>query len=1224
MVSPKETLRESSERPGMYRSVHILLIKIFVVHASRQPFRFRSLLHLISIFMFDGNHRTRRPVNYGRRKNSQPKNRATLLANTAKLRLERQLQLRKQQAARTLQRRIRGRACRNKLLQSELVISLDMDDISSVLRKANMTLRLEKQHQSVLALVAQCVSSVAHKVQAASRLPGCICSHWIISTTLERVLELLEYLSEENCAMIIEDTVSLQDCYTILKFCISPSSWKGIGFTRGYSAALQAWIRLLSISRALQETTLHMKVQSLLSTTIIQLTEAKAMSGTYAISGPSLLSLVDCSENLNQLHRGALQNVLHLLLSPSAADINSTSTPLDTISASIDNIWQSLLFESDQIWILLLKMSLQHQQRLEEHPLQSVLLILLLERRVFAVSKKSPRIQSLIFHCRLAILGDNAAVALQPPTKPATDDDSDDNDSLEEEDDKDQKANAKRQRDGQNTSTEQQSYSTASQLDRVRTEVCRTELLALQQHTSNYEDSLSSLARQLIKPELWFTWARLLFGQKAESNIDDATMECARAAFVVVLNALLQPPVTGLKPSATRSPLITSLALSLIDDSVYLSELLWLYSQKIQARKTAGATVASFKSIQRQQQNAEGRRGDETLLLFCQSVFADLFSHQLVALRDGDFLDRFSIEQDARMEQDHPLLAKDVVTVFRSILHDVYWTTPVRTQDFMDASSSEVQQARVRVFISGTKLWKLLYERWCRLTTTSSRSNRTFCPESAWHFPGVFTNTTATGATVRSLLENDSTMQLERSVEDDNAALASAFADAKLARVLTVIPHALPFNTRVRLFQSLVQEDKRRTQHELEQQGWNQFVNMLESGDDESASRALHSAREDVEVRRDHLYEDSFKVLNPLKSRLRKKLKVTFVNQHGTAEAGVDGGGVFREYINDLIREAFMVSVRRDDDLERPRLFSVTPMQTLAVNTTIPRTKDRLEEYAFLGRVLGKAMYENTLVDPQFCLPFLNQLLGNQNSLEDLKNYDEEYYTNLVKLVSLGEMDIEGLGLMFEVTKVQDGKTMSSPLIPNGENVPVTKQNVIRYVYMVSHHRLNVESSLQVRAFKRGFSELIQGSWVRLFSAYELQKLVSGDDSGFDVFSLKKAMQYGSGYHPSQPVVQWFWDIVENDMTPEQQRKLLRFMTSCSRPPLLGFETLEPAPCLQQIRIRNDLRETDDMDVLAKETPLPTASTCMNLLKLPNYPSKQLMKWKLLAAIEAGAGFELS
>jgi ubiquitin-protein ligase E3 C len=197
-------------------------------------------------------------------------------------------------------------------------------------------------------------------------------------------------------------------------------------------------------------------------------------------------------------------------------------------------------------------------------------------------------------------------------------------------------------------------------------------------------------------------------------------------------------------------------------------------------------------------------------------------------------------------------------------------------------------------------------------------------------------------------------------------------------------------------------------------------------------------------------------------------------------------------------------------------------------------------------------------------------------------------------------------------------------LVPGGRTMPVTKQNVIQYVHLVSHHRLNVEGAVQTRSFLRGFRDLIPASWVRLFSAYELQKLISGDDSlrGFDVANLKRSMKYAAGYHPSQPIMQWFWEVLE-EFTPEQQRKFLRFVTSCSRMPLLGFNSLEPPPCVQQIRIPEHIFENDDA-VVAKNAPLPTSSTCMNLLKLPNYRSKELLRKKLLDAIESGAGFELT
>ncbi len=108
--------------------------------------------------------------------------------------------------------------------------------------------------------------------------------------------------------------------------------------------------------------------------------------------------------------------------------------------------------------------------------------------------------------------------------------------------------------------------------------------------------------------------------------------------------------------------------------------------------------------------------------------------------------------------------------------------------------------------------------------------------------------------------------------------------------------------------------------------------------------------------------------------------------------------------------------------------------------------------------------------------------------------------------------------------------------------------------------------------------------------------------------------------------MQWFWEIID-EMTVDQQQKFLRFMTSCSRQPLLGFKSLAPLPCIHQVRLSEEDYVTDGDYGKAQEevhVRLPTSATCMNLLKLPNYRTKELMKAKLLYAIESGAGFELS
>ena len=93
-------------------------------------------------------------------------------------------------------------------------------------------------------------------------------------------------------------------------------------------------------------------------------------------------------------------------------------------------------------------------------------------------------------------------------------------------------------------------------------------------------------------------------------------------------------------------------------------------------------------------------------------------------------------------------------------------------------------------------------------------------------------------------------------------------------------------------------------------------------------------------------------------------------------------------------------------------------------------------------------------------------------------------------------------------------------------------------------------------------------------------------------------------------------------MTPKQQSGLLKFVTSCSRQPLLGFAQLNPKFGIQQVPAYNF---DEDRDPDAPLVPrLPTAATCMNLLKLPLYDNIDILREKLLYAVTAESGFELS
>ena len=57
--------------------------------------------------------------------------------------------------------------------------------------------------------------------------------------------------------------------------------------------------------------------------------------------------------------------------------------------------------------------------------------------------------------------------------------------------------------------------------------------------------------------------------------------------------------------------------------------------------------------------------------------------------------------------------------------------------------------------------------------------------------------------------------------------------------------------------------------------------------------------------------------------------------------------------------------------------------------------------------------------------------------------------------------------------------TQSVDLVPNGSNLPVTRENRLQYIYLVAHYRLTKQIKKQSAAFFEGLSEMIDPKWLR-------------------------------------------------------------------------------------------------------------------------------------------------
>lgn len=420
-------------------------------------------------------------------------------------------------------------------------------------------------------------------------------------------------------------------------------------------------------------------------------------------------------------------------------------------------------------------------------------------------------------------------------------------------------------------------------------------------------------------------------------------------------------------------------------------------------------------------------------------------------------------------------------------------------------------------------------------------------------------------------------------------------------RVLHMMPHIIPHKERVQIFKRFVAADK-----------------------------LIERPSTLITIHRSRIVEDGYQQLARLSSNALKGLiRVKFINEIGLDEAGVDQDGVFKEFLEDTIKRVF------DPGLN---LFRLTSEQCLYPSPTSKLHDDHLSLFMFVGKMLGKAIYEGIVVDVPFALFFLSRVVGQPKNavhspLDELPSLDPGLYKSLTYIKHY-EGDVSELNLTFSIDQDFMGKIETHDLEPGGKSLPVTRENLIRYVHSVANFHLRTQINAQTEAFIKGFRSIIEPDWLAMFSASDLQRLISGDTTPINLQDLRRHTKYFGGFHNNHRVISWLWDILEKDFTPEEHKLFLKFVTSCSKPPLLGFANLEPPFSIRCVEVSDDMDYGDTIGsvlrgflAIRRSDPvdrLPTSSTCFNVLKLPNYQRRSTLKEKLKYAIHSNAGFELS
>ncbi|XP_020287405.1 E3 ubiquitin-protein ligase HECTD1 isoform X2 [Pseudomyrmex gracilis] len=183
-------------------------------------------------------------------------------------------------------------------------------------------------------------------------------------------------------------------------------------------------------------------------------------------------------------------------------------------------------------------------------------------------------------------------------------------------------------------------------------------------------------------------------------------------------------------------------------------------------------------------------------------------------------------------------------------------------------------------------------------------------------------------------------------------------------------------------------------------------------------------------------------------------------------------------------------------------------------------------------------------------------------------------------------------------------------LIENGSDITVTAENAREYTSLTINYCLNQGIHRQLEAFKSGFSKVFPMEKLHVFSPEEMRAMLCGEQN--PQWTREDLLSYTEpklGYTKESPGFQRFVNVLLS-LTGPERKAFLQFATGCSALPPGGLCNLHP-------------RLTVVRKVDAGSGGYPSVNTCVHYLKLPEYPTEEMLKEKLLAATRE-RGFHLN
>ncbi|KAL8834609.1 MAG: hypothetical protein Q9170_003685 [Blastenia crenularia] len=251
-------------------------------------------------------------------------------------------------------------------------------------------------------------------------------------------------------------------------------------------------------------------------------------------------------------------------------------------------------------------------------------------------------------------------------------------------------------------------------------------------------------------------------------------------------------------------------------------------------------------------------------------------------------------------------------------------------------------------------------------------------------------------------------------------------------------------------------------------------------------------------------------------------------------------------------------------------------------------------------------------VDSQLAqsLKLVKQYANEKNRIEGNKSMPAASKAKAVQHITVRGATIDHLGLDFTLPGYP-----SIELVKGGSEKPVTIKNVGEYVERVIDMTLRTGVQCQVDAFRAGFSQVFPYSALKAFTPSELVMLFGRVEEDWSIETLLDSIKADHGFNMDSRSVRNLLQVMSG-FNLQQRRDFLQFVTGSPKLPIGGFKSLTPTFTVV-CKPSEPPYTSDDF--------LVSVMTCANYVKLPDYSNMDILRKRLLTAIQEGQGaFHLS